>query len=140
MAVEVNHDPPKTLLSLDKNGVVVVMEINQLKPVEVVRWEGGHWIHPDYLKYLDDHFGDNESISLSEWNELKRYFNIQTVSLWLSASVSEDDFEEIMEMEKVDLSKWDPIAPDGFFLIDIGYTEEDAQAIFARPIRETEIA
>ncbi|WP_315080296.1 hypothetical protein [Acinetobacter guillouiae] len=24
-----NHDPPKTLLSLDKNGVVVVMEINK---------------------------------------------------------------------------------------------------------------
>lgn len=116
------------------------MEKNQLKPVDVVRWEGGHWAHPDYLKYVDEHFGDQESISIAEWYELKRYFNIQTVSLWLSASVSEDDFEEIMEMEKVDLSKWNPIAPDGFFLIDIGYTEEDAQAIFARPIREIEVA
>lgn len=116
------------------------METNQLKPVDVVRWEGGHWTHPAYMKYLDEHFGDKESISVEEWSELKRYFNIQTVSLWLSTSVSEDDFEEIMDMETADLSKWEPIAPHGFFLIDIAYTEEDAQAIFARPIRETEIA
>lgn len=32
MVAEVNHDPPKTLLTLDKNGVVVVME---RKPVLV---------------------------------------------------------------------------------------------------------
>ncbi|MGO3385362.1 MAG: hypothetical protein ACTIMQ_11600 [Acinetobacter guillouiae] len=133
-----NHDPPKTLLNF--NGVVVVMEINQLKPVEVVRDEYGSWIHPEYRKYLDDHFGDKESISLSEWHELKRYFNIQTVSLWLSASVSEDDFEEIMEMENADLTDWKPIAPNGFFLMDIHFTEDDAIAVFARPIREIEVA
>ncbi|MFP6820263.1 hypothetical protein [Acinetobacter sp.] len=116
------------------------MEINQLKPVDVLRDECGQWVHPDYLKYLDEHFGDAESISQEQWDELKCYFNIQTVTLWLSASVTEDDFEEIMLMENTDLSKWTPNNPDGFFLIDIGYTEEDAQAIFARPIRETELA
>lgn len=35
-----NHDPPKTLLSLDKNGVVVVMEIKYLLVKAHVRyWE-----------------------------------------------------------------------------------------------------
>ena len=116
------------------------MERNQLKPVDVVRDELGQWIHPEYLKYLET-FDDTEFIVQEQWDEFKRYFNIQTVTLWLSASVSYDEFEEIIAMENSDLSKWEPIAPTGFFLIDISYTEEDAIAIFAREIRkEIEVA
>lgn len=107
---------------------------NQLTPIEVVRDDYGQWTHPVYLKYLDEHFGDDEFITKEQWEEMKRYFNIQTITLWLSSSVSEDDFEEIMEMETADLSKWNPSNPSGFFLIDIGYTEDDAHAFFAREI------
>ncbi len=117
------------------------MEIKQLEPAEIVRDECGQWVHPDYLKYLNEHFGDAEFVSQEQYDELKRYFNIQTVSLWLSATVSDDEFEEIMDMDSMDLSKWQPTWPDGFFLIDIAYTEEDAQAVFAREIRqECEVA
>ena len=115
------------------------MEVKQLEPAEIVRDECGQWVHPDYLKYIEEHFGDAEFISQEQYDELKRYFNIQTVSLWLSTTVSDDEFEEIMMIDQ-DLSKWNPQWPDGFFLIDIAYTEEDAQAVFARPIRETEVA
>lgn len=115
------------------------MEINQLKPVDVVRDEDGSWAHPEYLKYLDEKHTDQEWLSQSEWDELKRYFNIQTCCLWLSATTSFDDYSEIME--SANLSKWNPITPDGFFLIDICFSEEDdALAMFARPIRETEVA
>lgn len=35
-------------------------------------------------------------------------------------------------MDSSNLSKWDPIAPHGFFLIDIGFTEDGAEALFAK--------
>lgn len=118
------------------------MEIKQLKPAVVERDDCGQWTHPEFVEYLKKHIDDDaEQITGEQWEKLKKDLNIQTVTFWLSASVSCDDFDEIMMMENgLDLSKWQPICPDGFFLIDIYYTEEDAQAIFAREIRECEVA
>ena len=45
-----------------------------------------------------------------------------------------DDYEEIID--GCDLSKWDPIAPNGFFLMSINFTEDGADAVFAREIRK----
>jgi len=111
----------------------------QLKPAEIVRDEYGSWMHPEYREYLEKHHENQEWINQSEWNELKRHFNIETTSLHLEGSVSGDEWEHIMDA--CDLSKWDPIAPHGFFLIDIHFTEDDAVAVFAREIRpESEVA
>ena len=116
------------------------MKIKQLNPTEINRNEFGEWIHPKIGKYWDEMFGsDIEYISGEDWKELKRYFNIQTVTLHLESSVSNDDYEEIID--GCDLSKWDPIAPNGFFLMSISFTGDGAEAIFAREIRkETEVA
>ena len=57
--------------------------INQLKPTEIIRDEMGCWVHPEYLKYLDDNHADQEWLSQSEWDQLKQYFNIVTVRLYL---------------------------------------------------------
>ena len=111
------------------------MKTKQLKPVEIKRSEFGEWIHPQVGKYWDEMFGsDIEHIGGEEWKELKRYFNIQTVTLHLESSVSDDDYEEIID--GCDLSKWDPIAPNGFFLMSINFTEDGADAVFAREIRK----
>lgn len=110
------------------------MKIKQLEPTEIIRDEIGAWIHPEYRKYLDKHHDNQEWISQAEWDEMKRYFNIQTVLLWLEASVSQDDWENMMDSN--DIRKWEPIAPHGFFLIDIGFSEDDAYALFAREIRK----
>ena len=50
--------------------------------------------------------------------------------MYLEASVSSDDFDEIMD--GCDLSKWNPIAPHGFFLFSINFTEDGAEAIWAK--------
>ncbi|HEE6447054.1 TPA: hypothetical protein R7R87_002770 [Acinetobacter baumannii] len=107
--------------------------INQLKPTEIIRDEMGYWVHPEYLKYLDDNYADQEWLSQSEWDQLKQHFNIVTVRLYLEGSVSDDLFLEIMDSS--DLSKWNPIAPHGFFLIDIGFTEDGAEALFAKEVK-----
>ena len=106
------------------------MDINQLKPAEIVRDEYGSWIHPEYSKYLDQHHKNQEWLSQDEWNQVKRYFNIETVQFYLEACVSEDTWEKMMD--DTDLSEWNPVAPDGFFLMDIHFTEDDAVAVFAR--------
>lgn len=104
--------------------------INQLKPTEIIRDEMGCWSHPEYLKYLDDNHSEQEWMSQGEWDRIRDYFNIVTVRLYLEGSVSDDQFLEIMDSS--DLSKWDPVAPHGFFLIDIGFTEDGAEALFAK--------
>ena len=111
-----------------------MMEINQLKPAEIVRDDMGQWIHPEFGEYLDQHHRNQECITQSEWDAIKQHFNIETVTLWMESSVSEDDWEIMMDAS--DITKWDPIAPHGFFLIEIGFSEDDAYALFAREIRE----
>ncbi|MCO9045774.1 hypothetical protein KNQ94_07160 [Acinetobacter baumannii] len=41
-----------------------------------------------------------------------------------------DEFDEIMD--DADLSKWQPLAPHGFFLMSIYFTEDGADAIWAK--------
>ncbi|MCU4495336.1 hypothetical protein KTI55_01950 [Acinetobacter ursingii] len=110
------------------------MEINQLKPAEIVRDDMGQWIHPEYCAYINAMSSESEHFNEEEWTELERHFNIETVEIWMKASASEDDWEVMMNT--ADITKWDPIAPHGFFLIEIGFSEDDAYALFAREIRE----
>ena len=114
------------------------MEIKKLNPVEIKRDETGSWIHPEFLKYLNSLEDDAEFITNEDWRKFKSDFNVETVTLWMESSVSSDDWESMMD--KCDMSKWDPIAPHGFFLIDIGFSEDDAYALFARPKRVSEVA
>ena len=115
-----------------------VMDTKQLTPVEIKRDETGSWIHPEFLKYLNSLEDDAEFITNEDWRKFKSDFNVETVTFWMESSVSSDDWESMMD--DCDISKWDPIAPHGFFLIDIGFSEDDAYAIFARPKRVSEVA
>ena len=114
------------------------MEDNKLEPTEIVRGEMGTWTHPVYGAYLDKVFGDKEYISREEWEKFKSHFGIDTVMFWREGSVNTDDWE--IMMDDCDITKWDPIAPNGFFLIDINFSEDDAYAIFARNKYESEVA
>lgn len=42
------------------------MNINQLKPVEVVRDDYGFWVHPVLDQYITDLLGDREFMTESE--------------------------------------------------------------------------
>ena len=114
------------------------MEDNKLEPTEIVRGEMGTWTHPVYGAYLDKVFSDKEYISREEWEEFKSHFGVDTVMFWMESLVNSDDWE--IMMDACDITKWDPIAPNGFFLIDINFSEDDAYAIFARNKYESEVA
>ncbi|VXA58239.1 conserved hypothetical protein [Acinetobacter proteolyticus] len=110
----------------------LVIDTNQLKPCEIKRDKYGSWIHPVYLKYIQDHFGNSEWISQEQYDALKKHFNIVTTRIYLEGSVSEDLYKEISQSS--DLTKWDPIAPHGYFLIQIGQDDDDTFALFAKQI------
>lgn len=114
------------------------MEVKQLEPAEIIRSEMGTWTHPEYAKYLAEKFDDAEWIDRKDWGELKRHFNIDTATFWMEGHVNPDDWETMMDA--CDISKWNPIAPNGFFLISIHFSEDDAYALFARNKREVEVA
>lgn len=122
--------------SVDVNGGV--METKQLEPAEIIRGEMGTWTHPVYSNYVSENLDGKEHISRDEWDQLKNHFNIQTVTFWMEGHVSPDDWETMMD--DCDITKWNPIAPNGFFLIDIHFGEDDAYALFARNKREVEVA
>lgn len=114
------------------------MEDNKLEPTEIVRSEMGTWTHPDYAKYMNEHLENEEYVSREEWEKFKSHFGVDTVTLWMEGCINSDDWETMMD--DCDITKWDPIAPNGFFLIDINFSEDDAYAIFARNKYESEVA
>lgn len=114
------------------------MEDNKLEPMENVRSEMGTWTHPIYSKYMNEHLENEEYVSREEWEKFKNHFNVDTVTFWMESSVNSDDWE--IMMDNTDITKWNPIAPNGFFLIDINFSEDDAYAIFARNKRVSEVA
>ena len=114
------------------------MEDNKLEPAEIVRSEIGTWTHPVYSKYMNEHLENEEYVSREEWEKFKSHFGVDTVMFWMESLVNSDDWE--IMMDDCDITKWDPIAPNGFFLIDINFSEDDAYAIFARNKRECEVA
>ena len=114
------------------------MEVKKLEPMDVIRSEMGTWTHPVYSEYLDKNLENEEYVSREEWEKFKNHFNVDTVTFWMESSVNSDDWE--IMMDNTDITKWNPIAPNGFFLIDINFSEDDAYAIFARNKRVSEVA
>lgn len=114
------------------------MELKKLEPMDVIRSEMGTWTHPVYMEYINEELGDIEFMTKDEWDSLRNHFNVDTVTFWMESSVNSDDWETMMD--DCDITKWNPIAPNGFFLIDINFSEDDAYAIFARNKRETGVA
>lgn len=111
---------------------------NKLEPQEIVRSEMGTWTHSVYAYHINSTFGEKEFATKDEWEAFKNLLSIETVTLWMEGSVNGDDWE--IMMDACDISKWNPIAPNGFFLIDINFSEDDAYALFARNKRESEVA
>ncbi|MCU4309532.1 hypothetical protein [Acinetobacter radioresistens] len=114
------------------------MSFKNLEPIEIIRSEMGTWTHPAFSEYMNENLKNEEYVSSDEWKKFKNHFDVDTVTFWMESSVSPDDWE--IMMDDSDITKWEPIAPNGFFLIDINFSEDDAYAIFARNKRECEVA
>lgn len=101
----------------------------QLEPIEVIRTKDGTWMHPEFEKYMKEQWNNAEWISQEQWDEMKRYFNIHTTRIYMEGSVSSNAWESMMN--SCNISDWYPVIPEGFFLVDLFFDEDDAQALIA---------
>lgn len=109
------------------------MEINQLKPVEVVRDNYGYWTHPEFTKYWNEVIGEGAEYCTTEQHEaLKRDLNIET----FRTSLELEDYEAWEKyVESSDASDWQPEEPiiDGeWFLVSIFCNEDGAFATWGK--------
>lgn len=109
------------------------MKQTKLVPMEAVRDENGCWTHPQYRDMLDALYcEDYDGITHDRYRKGLLDLGIKdTKALWLSNddSISIEQYEDMWET--CDLTSWNPKAPDGYVLIDIGWGEDDTFARFA---------
>lgn len=107
------------------------MEINKLEAMNVERNTHGEWTHPVYAEYYEKHFSDG--VTQEKWDAMLGHFGIKVAVTNLADDVPAMIAEQMVD--DCDLSNWDPITPQGFFLIDIYFGEDGAVAIFAKGVK-----
>ncbi|MDM1760656.1 MULTISPECIES: hypothetical protein [Acinetobacter] len=111
------------------------MEINQLKPEEVIRDKCGFWVHPILNEYLCNLLGDRECMTESEHSTMLIHFNINVRCSAMEWDCTEELADKYWGEGDVDAVKeWQPTPPkgDGWFLIAINDTDDGPVAWWAK--------
>ena len=97
-------------------------QLNQLKPMDVVRDAMGFWTHPDVAQYLNEIMGSRESLTHPMVLALLDHFNIDLAIQSVSLSEVDPDANG-------DWSGYEPIAPtSNHFLISTVESENSDDA------------
>ena len=112
-----------------------MMEINQLKPVDVVRDEYGFWTHPVLDQYLHQVLGDREFMTESEHIRMVIHFNIDLHRDEMEWDCTEELADKYWGDGDIDAVKeWLPTPPngEGWFLVSINDTDDGPVAWWAK--------
>lgn len=112
-----------------------MMEINQLKPVDVVRDEYGFWTHPVLDQYIRQVLGDREFMTDSEHVRMVIHFNIDLRRDEMEWDCTEELADKYWCEGDIDAVKeWQPTPPngDGWFLVSINDTDDGPVAWWAK--------
>lgn len=103
-----------------------------LQKIPVVRDECGHFLHPDLRHFWDVTMNGAEHCSPVEWEELCERAGIKTQIVRLENQESTHPaYVSYFENGSGDISAWDPSPPPGWWLIDIGDSEDGPYAVWA---------
>lgn len=103
-----------------------------LQKIPVVRDENGYFLHPDLRHFWDVTMKGAEHCSPVEWEELCERANIKTQIVRLENQESTHPaYISYFEKGTADISSWDPSPPPGWWLIDIGDSEDGPYAVWA---------
>lgn len=112
-------------------------EIKQLEPAEIIRDQYGFWTHPVFSEYLDHVIGDAEGMTSEQFEELKRYFNVDFSKVEMEFDAPEEVADRYWEQEELEVvNDWHPSKPEedgGWFLVSINDTEDGPMAWWAKP-------
>jgi hypothetical protein len=106
--------------------------ITLLQPAEVKRDEDGLWYHPDLPTFEGSDEADESS---PNWEEWKRQQGLEIT--WCALEDEPEDhpaYQAYWVEGSINISAWNPTWPDGegWFLLEIGDTEDGPRAWFAR--------
>jgi hypothetical protein len=99
-------------------------------PVE--RDENGYWIHPDLSHFWQVEMNGAESCDSVQWEELCERAGIKTETVRLeNQERTHPAYIRYFQEGELDISDWDPSPPPGWWLIDIGDSEDGPFAVWA---------
>ncbi len=102
-----------------------------LQKIVVVRDEDGYFLHPDLLHFWQVTMDGAEHCTSAQWQELCVKAGIVTRTVYLGS----EDIDHPAYIAYFDNGgnalEWDPSPPPGWWLIEIGDTEDGPYAVWA---------
>lgn len=105
-----------------------------LQQIPVVRDEDGHFYHPDLRRFWEVEMEGAERCTPAQWEALCERAGITTRLVWLSSEPMDHPAYVAYFDNGGGAKDWDPSPPRGYWLIEIGDSEDGPYAVWATPI------
>ncbi|MBU9629374.1 hypothetical protein KTE60_08755 [Burkholderia multivorans] len=103
-----------------------------LQQIPVVRDENGYFIHPDLLHFWTVTMDGAERCSSQQWDDLETRAGIKTATYRLeSENVDHPAYVSYFDNGDPDISAWDRSPDPGWWLLEIGDSEDGPYAVYA---------
>lgn len=103
-----------------------------LQKIPVVRDENGYFIHPDLLHFWTVTMDGAEGCTPEQWAALEAQAGIKTSIYHLeNESMDHPAYVAYFDNGSLDITEWDPSPEPGWWLIEIGDSEDGPYAVYA---------
>ncbi|KVS08141.1 hypothetical protein [Burkholderia multivorans] len=103
-----------------------------LQKIPVVRDQDGYFIHPDLLHFWTVTMGGAERCTPEQWAALEAQAGIKTSIYHLeSENVDHPAYVSYFDNGNLDITEWDPSPEPGWWLIEIGDSEDGPYVVYA---------
>ncbi|WP_257757848.1 hypothetical protein [Burkholderia glumae] len=112
-----------------------------LQQIPVVRDENGYFIHPDLLHFWTVTMDGAEHCTPQQWEDLETRAGIKTSIYHLeSENIDHPAYVSYFDNGSADISEWDPSPEPGWWLIEIGDSDDGPYAVHATHATQQESA
>jgi hypothetical protein len=103
-----------------------------LQQIPIVRDQDGYFIHPDLLHFWTVTMDGAEHCTPQQWEDLEKRAGIKTSIYHLgNESMDHPAYVSYFDNGNLDISAWDPSPEPGWWLIEIGDSEDGPYAVYA---------
>ncbi|ARL38614.1 hypothetical protein BOC49_10990 [Burkholderia pseudomallei] len=103
-----------------------------LQKIPVVRDQDGYFIHPDLLHFWQVTMGGAEGCTPEQWAALEAQAGIKTSIYHLeNESMEHPAYVSYFDNGNLDISAWGPSPEPGWWLLEIGDSEDGPYALYA---------
>lgn len=103
-----------------------------LQKIHVVRDQDGYFIHPDLLHFWMVTMGEAEHCTDEQWASLEAQAGIKTTIYRLeNENIDHPAYVSYFDNGNLDITAWDPSPEPGWWLLEIGDSEDGPYAVYA---------